>query len=210
MSAMQDNYFKLFGMPEQFAIDENQLRQNWHRLQQESHPDRHVAAPSSTRIDAMQQSLAINTAYRTLADPVARAWYLIVRAGGDIAALQRYPLPHDFLEELIGWREALADLQPNADGLAFIDRLRRELNERRTNLMDELETLFAPPDTTVVGTTVVESFETAIHEVPEVASPDTPATAALEAQAERVLRLQFIEKTRAELKEAEARLLDDM
>jgi molecular chaperone HscB len=177
---MQRDHFKLFGLPPHFSLDETQLRETWHRLQQASHPDQHVGGSATSRIDSMEESLAINDAYKTLSDPVARAWYLIERAGGEIETLQRVPLSEHFFQELIAWREQIAELEPTADLFALVDQIRQTLNGRKKSLLEALKShldMSQPPQ--------------------------------IEAAAEEALQLQFIEKTRTELKEAELRLLDE-
>lgn len=174
------DYFELFQLPRRFRLDADALRQTWHRLQQASHPDQFVDAAANERSAAMDKSLAINAAYRTLSAPVSRAWYLITLAGGDEAALRRLPLPFEFLENQIAWREEIAELTTDASSMNALSRLKRELATAREALIAELDALFEPPAFEITDSLVAS-----------------------------VLRLQFIEKTRAELKETEARLLDD-
>lgn len=66
-----------------FAVDAGALRREFLRLQAAAHPDKH---PSGARADAAAASAAINHAYRTLADPLLRAQYLLARRGVDVAA----------------------------------------------------------------------------------------------------------------------------
>lgn len=175
------DYFELFELPRRFRLDADQLRQTWHRLQQASHPDQFMDAAADVRSAAMEKSLAINAAYRTLSAPVPRAWYLISLAGGEEATLRRQQLPFEFLENQIAWREEIDELNSGVASMAALSRLKRELTTVRETLIRELDALFEQP--------TVEITEPLI---------------------ERVLRLQFMEKTRTELKEAEARLLDDL
>ncbi|MDR1424039.1 MAG: Fe-S protein assembly co-chaperone HscB [Azoarcus sp.] len=75
------DYFALFGLPRRFGIDEAVLDRAWHTLQAEVHPDRHASRPDSERRRAMQGALRVNEAYGTLKKALPRAQYLLELAG---------------------------------------------------------------------------------------------------------------------------------
>lgn len=67
--------FTILGLPASFALSEGDLRQKYFALSRQLHPD------VNSDLAAVQQSAALNSAYQTLLDPVARAGVLLARAG---------------------------------------------------------------------------------------------------------------------------------
>ncbi|PNP49331.1 hypothetical protein THARTR1_09939 [Trichoderma harzianum] len=66
-----------------FPIDTRALRREFLRLQARHHPDMHPPGPLKTRAEAT--SALINDAYKTLANPLLRAQYLLSLRGVDVA-----------------------------------------------------------------------------------------------------------------------------
>ncbi|KAL7960892.1 hypothetical protein V8C34DRAFT_275048 [Trichoderma compactum] len=66
-----------------FPIDTRALRREFLRLQARHHPDMHPPGPLKTRAEAT--SALINGAYKTLANPLLRAQYLLSLRGVDVA-----------------------------------------------------------------------------------------------------------------------------
>jgi molecular chaperone HscB len=96
-----------------FAIDRDALERNYLERASRAHPDRVVGASSEARRAAMEDSAAINAAYRVLREPVARAEYLVALSGIDLDSNDRQTgAPHPeqaFLIGMIDRREQLAD-----------------------------------------------------------------------------------------------------
>ncbi|KAF5022108.1 hypothetical protein F66182_5854 [Fusarium sp. NRRL 66182] len=65
-----------------FPIDTRALRREFLRLQARAHPDMH---PSQGKVRAEAMSARINEAYKTLANPLLRAQYLLSLRGVDVA-----------------------------------------------------------------------------------------------------------------------------
>ncbi|ATY58798.1 co-chaperone protein HscB [Cordyceps militaris] len=63
------------------------LRREFLALQARAHPDMHPPGPAKTRAEAL--SARINEAYRTLANPLLRAQYLLALRGVDVANDER-------------------------------------------------------------------------------------------------------------------------
>lgn len=77
MSTLADNYFDLFGIPQSYDIDRQELDKSYRALQQVSHPDRFVNQPTEFQRKAVQQTAYITEAHKTLKSPVLRACYLL-------------------------------------------------------------------------------------------------------------------------------------
>jgi molecular chaperone HscB len=76
MLDFHQNHFRLFGLPEQFALDLDDLSERYLRLRQTVHPDLYATAGEREKRLSLQASTQVNEAYQTLKDPLARARYL--------------------------------------------------------------------------------------------------------------------------------------
>ncbi|MBE7181371.1 MAG: Fe-S protein assembly co-chaperone HscB, partial [Terriglobus roseus] len=65
-------YFSLFALPRHLNIDSQALEKTFYAQSRRLHPDRFAARPADEQADALARSSALNDAYRTLRDPIAR------------------------------------------------------------------------------------------------------------------------------------------
>ena len=131
---LDDTDFALFGLPQRFELDTDDLDARWRRLQGSTHPDRHAAEGGAAQRVAMQWSVRINEAYRRLRDSLARAAYLCELRGAPIQANTNTAMPADFLHQQMAWREALDD----AEGAQALQSLEQEVRQAEATLFDEL------------------------------------------------------------------------
>ncbi len=75
------DYFEWFGLAPRLELDAAELEARFYRLSRQLHPDRYLRATPAERARALAASAELNDAYRTLRDPVARAEYVLARAG---------------------------------------------------------------------------------------------------------------------------------
>lgn len=149
-SVLLNSYFELFGLPEQFDVDVSQLTASLRELQKAAHPDRYATAPEHERRVAMQYAAAINDAYRTLKDPIARARYLLERHGwGNDDRIGPQP-DTTFLMEQMEWREELAAARDHAT----LQALLRTVQTRFSELLAVLSHHFAVADFNAAQMTV--------------------------------------------------------
>lgn len=138
-----EDYFQLFGLPAQFAIDNEALNATWRRLAAQVHPDRHATAGAAERRVAMQWASTINDAHRILKSPIDRARYLCERAGCDLQTESNTRMNGTFLMRQMDWREQLDDVRSGgsselAEALyADIAAFRHELEHNVAHLIDE-------------------------------------------------------------------------
>ena len=78
-----NNYFELFGLPIQYAIDKAQLSERYRELQKVVHPDRFASASSQESLLAQQKATLINDGYHVLRDDLRRAQHLLELNGID-------------------------------------------------------------------------------------------------------------------------------
>ena len=75
------DYFVLFGLPRHLHVDTADLEKRFYSQSRRLHPDRFAARPAAEQADALERSSALNDAYRTLRDPIARTEYLLTLEG---------------------------------------------------------------------------------------------------------------------------------
>ena len=115
------SHFELFGLPEQFSVDEDDLNRRHMQLRTRMHPDRHIGM-AAEQLAAEQLTARINEAYRTLADPMLRAAYLLARRGHDPFRENESGMPADFLEEQMEMRERLEDASGDPQECSRLER----------------------------------------------------------------------------------------
>lgn len=134
------DHFTLFGLPRRFDIDTEALSQAWRRMQALVHPDRFAGAGAAQARLAMQWSTLVNTAYRTLQDPLSRAAYLCELRGAPIDAERNTAMPREFLDQQMQWREQLDEARDSGDARQ-LQQLGRQVEQHRAGLLRELARL---------------------------------------------------------------------
>jgi len=120
---LQRNYFQLFDLPVDFAVDQDQLGARYRQLQKEMHPDRYAAAPAHERRLAAQYSSLINEAYATLRKPLSRALYLLEIAGMKAQEMSGVQLDGGFLMIQMELLEKLENMEHLVDPETALDHL---------------------------------------------------------------------------------------
>ena len=106
-------WFELFGLPMQFAVDQAFLTQRFRDLQTQFHPDRFVNHSDAEKRLSVQATSLINEAYTGLKNPRLRARYLLEQAGIELNDELDTIQDKSFLIEQIQWREAIEEaLEP--------------------------------------------------------------------------------------------------
>jgi len=144
--------FGLLGLPERFDLDPAAIEQAFFDKSKDLHADRFATAPAAERVAALSRSRALNDAYQVVKKPVARAEYLLARAGVTIGDNER--LDPSFLEDVLEMREELAEARAGKQR-ETVEELRREMAARRTNVVDALAALFANNDLATVKERVI-------------------------------------------------------
>ena len=147
------NYFNQFGLPQHLHIDLAALEKSFYAHSRKLHPDRFAARPQAEQDAALAASSALNDAYRTLRDPIARTEYLLSlegvqleeqsRAATDAAKAsgteKKQVAPPDLLEEAFELNMQLEEMKMGDDDPAT----RRDLEAARakfTALLDDVRT----------------------------------------------------------------------
>ena len=75
------DYFALFALPRHLHLSAPELEKSFYTQSRRLHPDRFASRPASEQAEALARSSALNDAYRTLRDPIARTEYLLSLEG---------------------------------------------------------------------------------------------------------------------------------
>ncbi len=127
--------FGLLGLPSRFAIDRGELEQRYLELSKQVHPDRFINADAGERVAALQKSMQLNDAYKTLRKPAPRAEYLLAREGVTIGANEQ--LDPTFLLEILELREELAEAKRRGDRV-LLGRLEEQMEDREYEALERL------------------------------------------------------------------------
>lgn len=119
----QRNYFELFDLPVEFAVDQAQLGARYRQLQRELHPDRYAGASAHEQRLAVQYSSLINQAYATVRKPLPRALYLLETAGMSGETIAAQPLAGGFLMQQMELREKLEEMEDLVNPEIALDHL---------------------------------------------------------------------------------------
>jgi molecular chaperone HscB len=136
-------HFDRLGLPRRFALDAQELERQYLSQSREVHPDFHGLDSQVQQRASLEQSAALNEAYRILREPFLRAEYLLRLEGGPSASEYKEMEPA-FLEEMLELRMEIEDLRdagnPESPAMAEMER---KLTQRRTKLIDDLACRFA-------------------------------------------------------------------
>lgn len=126
--ASSSSAFELLGLPARFDLDPQAIERAYFERSKELHPDRFASAPAPERVAALSRSRALNDAYQVVKKPVARAEYLLARAGITIGDNER--VEPELLMEILELREELAEARV-ANQTAVVEKLRAQMAARR-------------------------------------------------------------------------------
>ena len=130
-----DDYFRFFGLNQQFNIDLPALDQAYLAIQKEVHPDRHARGSEAEQRVAMQMATLANTAYQTLKNPIQRGLYLCQLHGVDAKLETNTSMPAAFLMKQMEWRETLDE---QAEDLSELEALMTEVEQSKSDILVEI------------------------------------------------------------------------
>jgi molecular chaperone HscB len=120
------DYFTLFDLPQQFAVDNAALSNTYRNLQKQYHPDRHASASDQQQRMALQYAAYINEGLEVLRSPVKRAIYLLGLADIEFKSDNLAADPQ-FLMQQIEWREELSELPGTAEPAVNLEKFIAEV-----------------------------------------------------------------------------------
>ncbi|GJL62112.1 MAG: hypothetical protein NPIRA04_07660 [Nitrospirales bacterium] len=129
------DYFTCMRLPRLLDIDQDKLQETFYDLSRTFHPDFYSGKDDQEQIISLGNSALLNTAYRTLKDPIQRAEYLIRLEAGSVKEIRSNP-PADLFDEILELQEDLDEyrsLSPKNDE-ERMKELRQKLHGNREAL----------------------------------------------------------------------------
>ena len=162
------DYFRVFGIPTEFAVDASELERRYKEMTKVLHPDRFARADDQARRASLERSVQLNEAWQTLKDPVRRAEYLLSLRGIDVGETSgvgrpgqsgehaTLPVPQVLLMEVLELREALAEAHAAKD-LTETEALITKVRSRLGTVMDDVAKGFlaSPPELGTIASRLV-------------------------------------------------------
>jgi len=133
------NYFELFDLEAAFAIDEQALSHAYQTQVSRFHPDKFASKCSSERLQALQNTSLINTAYDALKSPLERASYLLTLEGINPFDEKDTQMDIGFLMAQIELREQLESIKSQQDELGlddYIDSIQAHIVENVVSITE--------------------------------------------------------------------------
>ena len=141
MEMLQQSYFSLFGLPQQYPIDLEQLNRAYQQIQQQYHPDRFVTAEAQAQRESLQIATFANEAFQTLKQDAARARYLLQLHGIDCLQESNTVMPAEFLMRQLEWRESMQDAAEQHD-LGALMQLAKQVRDNALAIKQALAQAF--------------------------------------------------------------------
>ncbi len=104
------DYFTCMRLPRLLNIDQEKLQETFYELSRVFHPDFYSNKDDQEQTISLGNSALLNTAYRTLKDPIQRAEYLIRLEAGAVKEIRSTP-PADLFDEILELQEDLDDFR---------------------------------------------------------------------------------------------------
>jgi molecular chaperone HscB len=134
------NFFELFQMAPNFAVDLGKLDTHYREIQIRVHPDKSASLGDTEKRLSLQWATLANEAYQTLKNPLDRARYLLRLQGVDTGEENNTAMPTEFLMEQIEWREGLEEAK-TLGNLEALYRMSGRLRSEMDNLFETLGNL---------------------------------------------------------------------
>lgn len=142
------DYFTCLGFPRRLMIDQRQLEAKFYDLSRVFHPDFYQNKSDAEQTISLGNSAMLNTAYRTLRDPIERAEYLLDLEAGSVKEIRNSP-PADLFEEILELQDTLNEFRAaghaSETGATLRAKLQSEqqtLEQRQQDMGTALQQLF--------------------------------------------------------------------
>jgi molecular chaperone HscB len=162
------DFFTIFSLPRKLHLDLSALETSFYAQSRKLHPDRFAAKPPAEQETALAASSALNDAYRTLRDPVARTEYLLSlegiqleeqsRAATDLAKStgteKKQVAPPDLLEEAFELNMQLEEMKfdPDPNTRKDLEAAREKFTGMLAESQSQLEAIWTQWDAALDAT----------------------------------------------------------
>ena len=146
------DYFTCLGFPRRLTIDPQKLEAKFYELSRAFHPDFYQNKSETEQAISLSNAATLNTAYRTLRDPIQRAEYLLAIEAGAVKEIRTSP-PADLFEEILELQETLEEYRESDHSSETGQQLRAQLQKeqqalekRKQEMETQLQRLFVEWD----------------------------------------------------------------
>ncbi|HEU4683770.1 MAG TPA: Fe-S protein assembly co-chaperone HscB [Nitrospira sp.] len=146
------DYFTCLGFPRRLTLDPRALEAKFYELSRAFHPDFYQTKSPTEQAISLSNAAVLNTAYRTLRDPIQRAEYLLALEAGSAKDIRTSP-PADLFEEILELQDILQEYRASdrssEEGRRLRDSLeteQRRLEQRKQDMESQLQQVFAEWD----------------------------------------------------------------
>ena len=148
----ETDYFTCLGFPRRLTLDPKKLEAKFYELSRTFHPDFYQTKSPAEQTISLGNAAVLNTAYRTLRDPIQRAEYLVALETGSVKDIRTSP-PAELFEEILelqdtleAFRSSERDSQEGRELRAVLETEQRGLEQRRQDMETQLHRLFTDWD----------------------------------------------------------------
>jgi molecular chaperone HscB len=148
----ETDYFTCLGFPRRLIIDPNKLEAKFYELSRAFHPDFYQNKSETEQSISLANAATLNTAYRTLRDPIHRAEYLLDLEAGAVKEIRSSP-PADLFEEILELQDTLEEYRASDRASQTAKQLRDKLHmeqqtleQRKRDMETQLQQLFTDWD----------------------------------------------------------------
>ena len=131
------NYFELFDLETSFFIDEFALKEAYRKEISRFHPDQYATKSESEKLQALQNTSLLNSAFKALKSSLNRAEYLLKLQGVDPFDEKDTVMDEHFLLSQIELREELEAIKESKDSLGlddFIEKIKLQIDEKSQSI----------------------------------------------------------------------------
>lgn len=137
--------FEVLGLPRRLTIARDVLEARYLEASRLVHPDRHQTADAHTRALSLTASAAVNQAYRTLRDPVARGRYWL-ELHGEVLGRDNNQVPRGLASLVFETQETLETFRGGGTTRGAVRDMHADLDEQLRALVCELGERYATWD----------------------------------------------------------------
>jgi molecular chaperone HscB len=148
----ETDYFTCLGVPRRLTLDPKKLEAKFYELSRTFHPDFYQTKSPAEQAISLGNAAVLNTAYRTLRDPIQRAEYLVGLEAGSVKNIRTSP-PADLFEEILElqdtleeYRSAERDSHKSRELRAALETEQQALEQRKQEMEAQLQQLFTEWD----------------------------------------------------------------
>jgi len=150
------NYFELFDLKTSFFVDDETLKKAYQAQVTRFHPDNFATKSQAEKLQALQNTSLVNSAYTALKTPLNRASYLLNLEDVNPFDEKDTNMDANFLVSQIELREQLESIKEQQDNLALDDFIERVQDFIRDNVASISEAFSHSRDLQEIKTLVRE------------------------------------------------------